>query len=109
MRQIDVYRNGVLAGRLTEKSRESYLFRYEDTFFIDPTMPSISLTLPKSQQNYHSDYLFPFFVNMLSEGVNRKLQSNLFKLDENDHFGFLMATARYDTIGAVTVKPIIEP
>jgi serine/threonine-protein kinase HipA len=44
---------------------------------------------------------------MLSEGVNRKLQSRTLKIDETDDFGLLAATARYDTIGAITVKPVI--
>jgi HipA-like protein len=39
--------------------------------------------------------------------VNRRLQSTLLKIDEEDNFGLLMATAQYDTIGAVTVKPIV--
>jgi serine/threonine-protein kinase HipA len=43
---------------------------------------------------------------MLSEGVNRDLQSVLLKIDEEDHFGLLAATAQVDSIGAVTVKPI---
>ena len=43
---------------------------------------------------------------MLSEGVNKKLQSTQLKIDEEDSFGLLMATAQNDTIGAVTVKPI---
>jgi serine/threonine-protein kinase HipA len=43
---------------------------------------------------------------MLSEGVNRKLQSTQLRIDEEDNFGLLMTTAQYDTIGAVTVKPI---
>lgn len=43
---------------------------------------------------------------MLSEGVNRKLQSLQLKIDEEDNFGLLAATAQYDTIGAITVKPI---
>jgi serine/threonine-protein kinase HipA len=45
---------------------------------------------------------------MLSEGVNRKLQSIQLKIDEEDNFGLLMATAQYDTIGAITVKPITK-
>jgi serine/threonine-protein kinase HipA len=45
---------------------------------------------------------------MLSEGVNRKLQSMQLKIDDADDFGLLMATAQYDTIGAVTVKPITQ-
>ena len=106
---MEVYRNGVLAGILTEENRRNYTFRYMDAYVFDTDAPAISLTIPKTRTEYQSEVLFPFFVNMLSEGVNRKLQSHLLKLDENDHFGFLLATACYDTIGAVTVKPIIEP
>jgi len=104
MRKADVYRNGLLAGTLTEENRTSYLFRYEDKYFNDSNCPAISLTLPKSQQEYNSEHLFPFFYNMLSEGVNKKLQSIQLKIDEEDSFGFLIATAQYDTIGAITVK-----
>ena len=104
MRKAEVYRNEILAGTLTEESRTSYLFRYDDNYFYDSNCPAISLTLPKSQQQYNSEYLFPFFYNMLSEGVNKKLQSIQLKIDEEDSFGFLIATAQYDTIGAITVK-----
>jgi serine/threonine-protein kinase HipA len=45
---------------------------------------------------------------MLSEGVNRKLQTSQLRIDENDHFALLIATAGQDTIGAITVKPIME-
>jgi len=106
MRKIEVFRNGVLAGILTEINRNSYVFSYDDSYFNDSTKPAISLTLPKNQKEYRSEYLFPFFYNLLSEGVNRALQSRYLKIDENDSFGFLMATAQYDTIGAITVKPV---
>jgi HipA-like protein len=105
MRSVEVYRNGMLAGTLTEESSQLYVFVYDDKYFDDQTKPSISLTLPKTQKEYRSQFLFPFFFNMLSEGVNRKLQCNFLKLDEKDTFGMLMATAQYDTVGAVTVKP----
>lgn len=108
MRKAAVYRNRVRVGILTEESRSSYIFRYDDRWFADANKPAVSLTLPKSQQEYHSEYLFPFFFNLLSEGVNRKLQSRQLKIDEADHFGFLLATAQYDTIGAITVQPITE-
>lgn len=106
MRKAEVYRNGVLAGILTEESSRHFVFTYDDAYYQNPDLPAISLTLPKTQKEYHSLFLFPFFFNMLSEGVNRKLQSTQWRIDENDHFGLLMATARYDTIGAVTVKPV---
>lgn len=105
MRKAKVYRNGVLVGKLVQINKSSYLFRYNDSYFNNNLFPSISLTLPKNQQEYKSDHLFPFFYNMLSEGVNRKLQSKQLKIDETDYFGLLLETARYDTIGAITIKP----
>jgi serine/threonine-protein kinase HipA len=107
MRTLEIYRNGILAGLFTEENRKHYTFRYDDNYFMDDSKPAISLTLPKTQKEYKSEFLFPFFFNMLSEGVNRKLQSIQLKIDEEDNFGLLAATAQYDTIGAVTVKPIM--
>lgn len=106
MRKALVYRNGLLVGELIEHDRKKYSFTYDEAWFTDPEKPAVSLTLPKTQRIYESEYLFPFFFNMLSEGVNKKLQSNLLRIDENDHFGLLMATAQSDTIGAITVKPL---
>ena len=108
MRKAAVYRNGKWAGMLTEESRSKYIFRYEDAYFADSRQPPVSLTLPKTRQEYESSCLFPFFFNMLSEGVNRKLQCAQLRIDENDSFGLLMATAQQDTAGAVTVKPMVE-
>ena len=107
MRAMEIYRNGILAGILTEENRQHYVFKYDDQYFNDTSKVAISLTLPKSQKEYSSKYLFPFFFNMLSEGVNRKLQSTQLRIDEEDHFGLLAATAQCDTIGAITVRPII--
>lgn len=106
LRTAEVFRNGILAGTLIEETHQQYVFRYNEPYFHDPNMPAISLTLPKNQQEYSSEILFPFFFNMLSEGVNRKLQCTQMRIDEEDNFGLLMATAQYDTIGAVTIKPI---
>jgi HipA-like protein len=106
MRAMEIYRNGILAGILTEENRQHYMFRYDDNYFNDTNKPAISLTLPKTRKEYSSKFLFPFFFNMLSEGVNRKLQSTQLRVDEEDNFGLLMATAQYDTIGAVTVKRV---
>lgn len=106
MRALEIYRNGILAGTLTEENPHQFVFKYDNNYFNDATQPSISLTLPKTQKEYRNEYLFPCFFNMLSEGVNRKLQSTMLRIDEEDHFGLLMATAQYDTIGTITVKPI---
>ena len=108
MRVGIVFWNKKLAGTLTEVSPEEYVFRYDDAYFIDPSFPAVSLTLPKSQKEFKSTHLFSFFFNMLSEGANRDLQIRHLKLNENDDFGLLLATAQYDTIGAVTLQPVEE-
>lgn len=108
MRKAYIYINEILAGELIEISRKEYVFRYMDDYFRDTTKSAISLTLPKTQQEYHSTYLFPFFFNMLSEGSNRITQSRLLRIDEKDHFGILLATAQNDVTGAITVKPITQ-
>jgi len=105
MRAVEIYYNGILAGTLAEENRRQFVFSYEDNYFLDAGKPAISLTLPKTQREYKSDFLFPCFFNMLSEGVNRKLQCTHLRIDEEDSFGLLIATAQNDTIGAVTVKP----
>jgi len=104
MKTALVYRNKDLAGELSKLSDNSYLFRYDAAYFVNTEMPSISLTLPKNKQEYRSDYLFPFFFNMLSEGVNKNLQARQLKIDENDYFTLLCATASVDTIGPISIK-----
>ena len=106
MRKAEVYRNGNLAGILTETDSKTYVFTYDPEYFNDNTLPGISLTLSKKKIEYSSGHLFPFFYNMLSEGMNRVIQSKQWKIDEHDFFGLLLATAQYDTIGAITVKQI---
>lgn len=103
MRTALVFRNKDLAGRLIEDNEE-YIFRYESDYFVDPTKKSISLTLPKSQQEYRSKILFPFFFNMLSEGVNKKLQCRQLQINENDYFNLLTKTVGEDSIGSITIK-----
>jgi HipA-like protein len=104
MRSMEIYRNGILAGILTEEDLRNYVFRYDDAYFQDLSKIAISLTLPKTKQEYRNTFLFPFFSNMIAEGENKKTQSRLLKIDENDQFGLLLATATADTIGNITVK-----
>jgi HipA-like protein len=105
MRIAEVYHNGQLAGTLIQHNAQSYEFRYADEWFVNENLPAISITLPKIKQTYQSEHLFPFFFNMLSEGANKKLQCRQLKIDKNDYFGLLLATATNETIGAITVRP----
>lgn len=106
MRIANVYNNHILAGQLIKEDDGSYTFRYDTNYYNDSSKSAISLTLPKITREYHAEYLFPFFSNLLSEGVNKQVQLQQYRLDENDEFGLLVQTAQYDTIGSITVKEI---
>lgn len=106
MRQCEVYVHGIRAGILVEDNEGQYIFTYDKSYLSSDKNPPVSLTLPLREEPYHSPYLFPFFFNMLSEGENRQMQSQLLRIDAEDDFGILLATAQYDTIGTVTVKLI---
>lgn len=105
MTAANVYLNNYLAGTLWRDDAGRYHFEY-DAAYLKTDAPPVSLRLPKRVAAYHSDHLFPFFFNMLSEGSNRKLQERIHKLEPWDHFSLLLKTAHTDTIGAVTVREI---
>lgn len=106
MRQATIFYKGEEAGILEQHDNGSFTFRYLEAWLADPANPSISLTLPRSQPEYHAEYLFPFFYNILPEGTNRQTVCKANRLDFDDYFGILITTARYDTVGAITVRKI---
>lgn len=106
MRQAKVLFNGIEAGRLIQHDDGSFTFRYDDSWFIDDQKPAISLTFPKSQKEYHSPYLFPFFYNMLPEGVNKEVIHTHNRIDSDDDFGLLLISTRHDSIGAINLLQI---
>jgi HipA-like protein len=105
-RKANVFNNKTLAGVLERTDSKEYFFAYTDAYFTDESRPPISLSFPKTQQQYSSKTLFPFFYGLLSEGVNKETQCRLLRIDENDSFSLLLSTAQEDTIGAITVKEI---
>lgn len=106
MRKAKVLFKDEEAGILTQLDDGSFTFRYHTSWMIDVTKPGISLTLPKTAQTYHSDFLFPFFYNMLPEGSNKQVVCKFSRIDEDDDFGLLMTIAKDDSIGAVRVAKI---
>lgn len=90
------------AGILTQQDDGTFSFRYHDNW-LAANRPAISLTLPTSQQEYFSRFLFPFFYHLLPEGSNKEAVCSLLKIDPDDYFGLLLEVAAYDTIGAVRV------
>ncbi len=103
-----MYNHGVRAGTLVEFTDASFQFTYDKAYLASPGASAISLTLPCRREPYRSDHLFPFFYGLLAEGGTRALQSRLLRIDEEDHFGLLLATAT-DAIGSVTVAPEEAP
>lgn len=106
MEKGEVYFKGEPAGELIKTEAGEYIFRYREEYFLNPAKKAISLTLPKTQREYKSKFLFPLFFNMLSEGVNKKIQCRQLKIDEEDYFHLLLETTQIDTIGAVNIKPV---
>ncbi|WP_416868088.1 MAG: HipA N-terminal domain-containing protein [Imperialibacter sp.] len=106
MRAANILFKDQVAGVLTQQDDGTFNFRYLDGWMADSSKPAISLTLPKSQQEHYSSYLFPFFFNMLPEGSNKQVVCHHMKLDADDYFGILMATAKTDAIGAIRVVKV---
>lgn len=106
MRKLAIFHNHILAGVLIEVSRDSYIFTYENDYFKDKNKPAISLTLPKNKQTHKSQFIFPFFSNMIAEGENLVIQTKSFKIDDNDILSLLEKTAQYDSIGSITVRKL---
>ncbi|MCF0178052.1 MAG: HipA N-terminal domain-containing protein [Bacteroidales bacterium] len=104
MREIYVYNGDSFAGVLTEKSSAEYIFRYNDDYLEDKSQPAISVTLPKIRQIHTCDSVFPFFTNLLPEGINRHALCTRSKVDEHDLFGMLMAVRGWDFIGDVSLR-----
>lgn len=108
MREINIFISNICAGTLIEQSKHEYIFRYNDNYFYNSALPPVSLTLPKTQQEYISQYIFPVFTNLLPEGANRKVFCRLLMIDEKDFFGILAATENIDMIGDITIKRKVE-
>jgi len=108
MRKAKILYKDEEAAILTQHDDGSFTFRYYDAWMADNAKPGISLTLPKTEQEVYSKFLFPFFYNMLPEGSNKQLVCKLNRIDPADYFGLLMNTALNDSVGAVRVIKIEE-
>lgn len=98
-----IYKGKLKAGELW-RDDEGYHFVYDDVFLNDESTRPISVNMPKSQKEFHSEELFYYFQSILSEGENRKKICNALGLDISDDWGLLSHTCEKDTIGAITVK-----
>ena len=103
MRTGQVYYKNQLAGVLSQMDIGIFNFSYDDKWFNDSSKSAISLTLPKTKIEFQSSTLFPFFFNLIPEGVNKRLICSKKRIDLDDYFGILLEVAGGDTIGAVKI------
>ena len=103
MKSGTVYYRDIPAGTLT-RDAQGYTFRYDSSYLANSSLPDISATLPKREEEYQSKVLFPFFYGLLAEGRQKERQCRELRIDEKDHFTRLLETSAYGAIGAVYVK-----
>lgn len=106
MRQARILYKDLESGILTQFDDGSFSFRYDGNWLADSSKPAVSLTLPKTTQEYRSEFLFPFFYHLLPEGSNKQVVCQLNRIDPDDSFGILLTTAKDDSIGAIRVLKI---
>jgi serine/threonine-protein kinase HipA len=106
MRKATILYKSEPAGILSQLDNGSFHFSYLETWLDDEIKPAISLTMPKKNKEFKSPHLFPLFFHLLPEGANKQAVCKFKKIDPSDHFGILLNTARFDTIGAITLEQI---
>ncbi|MDF1754789.1 MAG: HipA N-terminal domain-containing protein [Verrucomicrobiales bacterium] len=92
---------------LLEETETGFRFCYTNDYLRREDAKAVSLTLPLKSGGYESPGLFAFFDGLVSEGTLRELQCRKFKLDPDDTFGLLLASASCDVIGCVTVEEVV--
>ena len=97
-----VYVREALAGILKETDY-GYSFQYDEEYLKSPGSTAVSLTLPKREEEYTSNFLFPFFDGLIPEGWLLNLVAHNWKMDRNDRFGILLV-ACHDPIGNVSIR-----
>ena len=97
-----VYVQDIFAGEIWETD-EGYAFRYDSKYLKMKDALAVSLTLPLSEEEYHSTVLFPFFDGLIPEGWLLGVATRNWKLNRNDRFGLLLSVCK-DCIGDVCIR-----
>lgn len=105
MESLGIYLGNTFAGVLTQRAPNEYEFTYDAAFCMGDNHP-ISPTLPVTPEPYRSQYLFPFFSNLLPEGGNRRTVCQQLHIDESDSFALLASFAGSDFIGNISVTKL---
>ena len=86
MRKAEVYRNGVLAGILTEENRKSYVFRYDAAYFSDKDKPAIDMEY--LLQSFHDKmyYIHKVTRNFKYDNLATWVQHKMVYVSRNNNF-----------------------
>ena len=87
MRLCKVFVHDVEAGILQETDDRQYIFTYLEDYKGEP----VCLAMPVRIAPYQSAFLFPYFFNMLSEGIDEE-QKKQFKALIRCDYGFSIST-----------------
>lgn len=104
MRQGSVYVNDKLAGTIME-DEDGYNFTYNQAYLKSKSPIPVSLTLPLSEETYHSNVLFSFFDGLIPEGWMLNIAERNWKISRKDRMGLLLSCCQ-DCIGNVSIVPI---
>ena len=97
-----VYVRNVFAGTLAETDY-GYSFSYDNNYLKSDSAAAVSLTLPLSDEPYHSRTLFPFFDGLIPEGWLLDIVTHNWKISPSDRFGVLLVACK-DAVGNVSVR-----
>jgi toxin-antitoxin system, toxin component, hipA family len=104
MRQGQVFVKNQLVGIITE-DETGYDFTYAQAYLDSDHPTPVSLTLPLSKKDYHSNVLFSFFDGLIPEGWMLNIAERNWKINRHDRMGLLLSCCR-DCIGDISIVPI---
>ena len=99
MRKVNVFQQGLLAGKLEEQARGHYSFTYEPSYTGEP----VSLTLPVRDAAYEFDRFPPVFEGLLPEGRLLEALLRQQKIDRGDLLTQLLLVGG-DVVGSLTLE-----
>lgn len=103
MRRAEVYMGDRFAGIL-EEGKDGFTFTYTRRYRSQryPDNIPVTKTMPVREEPYFQARLFPFFDNLIPEGVLLATAMKVWHLDESDRMGLLLACCD-ECCGAVSV------
>lgn len=101
LRKAEIFANDELAGYLTEYENK-YVFVYEGEYI--KTGSPIGCHYPLTNQQYETEELPYFFLNLAPEGWMLDMLSKKHDIPTDDIFGILLISG-WEMVGAISIRP----